>query len=357
MSPVRILQVANRHDRQPGLKDYALQMKVCNGFVRNGHDVVFFSDRDVARCSNPLRTRKLGVGAANRRLVEAALDFEPDLVAFCQADVIHPETFAEIRARLPHVRILHYFIEPLFIEDVREKVLRYAPVVDRTFLTTAGDVLARLAAGRSPMQFMPNPVDPSTDDQRCHERSDQAHDVFFAGARPPWIDPEDLRNTAPDLIRERLPKLRCAFHGPGLGEAVWGAAFKRAVGNARIGLNFSQRPPGSRPGNGGELYMYSSDRIGLYLGNGLLVFATAPFSLGELYGPDALVEVDGPDDLIEKLAFYADHDAERRRVARIGYERAHAEFNERLVAQYLVEATLGEKYSHAYAWPTKAYGP
>jgi len=354
---VRIVHVANRNDRMPGLRDYALQMKVFNGLVRNGHDVVFFSDRDVARGSTPFGSHKLGVGRANRKLLEACLHFEPDLVTLCQADIVRPETLAEVRIRLPDVRMLQIGIDPLFIADNRRKLLRYAPVVDRTFVTTGGDVLRDLARGRSRAQFMPNPVDPSTDDQRAHENADPPYDVFFAGAVSPWADPDDLRAVAPKLIRERLPDLRCAFHGPGMGAPLWGAAFKRMLGSAKIGLNFSQRPPGSRPGNGGDLYLYSSDRIGQYLGNGLLVVSSAPFGLSELYGPGALVEVDGPDDLVEKLAYFAGHDAERRRIARAGYALAHAEFNERVVARYLVEATMGESYSRTYAWPTQAYGP
>ena len=179
--------------------------------------------------------------------------------------------------------------------------------------------------------------------------------MFFAGHVVGKLDQDDLRVRAPGLIKTRLPEARCSFHGLDGQASIFGADFMRALGDARMGLNFSQRFPDVAPGPGGPLYLYSSDRIGLYLGNGLLVFSGKPFDLSVLYG-DGIVEVDGPDDFIDKLRFYLDNDAERQRVARIGYELAHSEFNERLVAQYMLERTLGEPMSHDYRWPTEDFG-
>jgi glycosyltransferase involved in cell wall biosynthesis len=251
--------------------------------------------------------------------------------------------------------MFQYYIDPLFYESNLRNARSKSEVVDWTFVTTAGPVLARLAGSRSRVAFIPNPVDPSIDVHRCHERSDQPDDVFFAGHLDKRLDPDDLRARAPDLIHEHLPQARCAFYGHGERRSVYGAKFMRALGDAKIGLNFSQRVPGTKPGPGGELYLYSSDRVGLYQGNGLLVFSTAAANLSELYGADAIVEVDGADDFIDKLSFYLENDAERRRVARNGYELGHREFNERLVAQYMLEATLELRHTHRYAWPTDIY--
>ena len=102
--------------------------------------------------------------------------------------------------------------------------------------------------------------------------------------------------------------------------------------------------------------MYSSDRIGLYMGNGLLVFSTSEFSLAELYGPDAVVDVESDDDFIDKLRHYLDNDSERQRLARTGYELGHGEFNERFVTRYMLETVLDQPLSHNYCWPTESYG-
>lgn len=353
---MRILHVSHQHLKYLGARNYFFPVRINNGFIRNHHEVFWFSDRDVARCFNPFGTRKLGVGASNRKLLEVCRNFQPDLIALSSADVIKSETLSQARRLLPNVRILQYFIDPLFIPHNVQHARSKAEVVDWTFVTTAGPVLSGLAGARSRVAFIPNPVDPSIDTHRCHEQVDQPYDVFFAGHAHKSLDRQDLRARAYDLIVQNLPEVRCAFFGEGHNASLFGAPFVHALGQAKIGLNFSQRAAHARPGPGGELYLYSSDRIGIYQGNGLLVFSTKPFGLAELYGHDALVEVDGPDDFIDKLKYYLDDDSERQRLAGAGYALAHREFNERLVSQYMLEVTLGMEKSHPYRWPQESYG-
>ncbi|MEZ5541523.1 MAG: glycosyltransferase [Pseudomonadota bacterium] len=352
---MRILHVSHQQMKYLGARNYFLPVRINNGFIRNNHEVYWFSDRDMARYSTVFRSRKLGVRGCNRRFLEVCRNLEPDVIALCSADIIRPETLREARRILPNAALFQYYMDALYIRENYRDVRLRRDVVDRTFATTAGPYLSRIAGTGSPAAFIPNPVDGSIDIHRCHERADQGHDVFFAGHMPAWLDPQDLRARATRLIGERLPGVRCAVYGHDSRPSLFGSAFIRALGDAKIGLNFSMRPADAGSGPGGALYLYSSDRIGLFLGNGLLVFSTRAFSLGELYGSDALVEVDGDDDFIDRLRFYVDNDAERQAVARAGYERAHREFNERLVSQYMIEATLGLPFSHPYAWPLETH--
>lgn len=353
---MKILHVSHQQIKHLGARNYFLPVRINNGFIRNNHNVYWFSDRDMARCSSLLGTRKTGVKACNKKFLEACRNFEPDVIALSSADIIHPETLIQARQLLPNVAIFQYYIDPLFLEHNFRSVCSKQDVVDWTFVTTGGPILSRVAGKHSKVAFIPNPVDPSIDIHRNHERTDLPKDVFFAGhCLSDWLHPDDLRGLAYDLIQKHLPKTRCAFYGRNPKEYLFGENFMRALGEAKIGLNFSHRNKTAQSGPGGELYLYSSDRIGIYQGNGLLVFSTKAFSLADLYGSDAIVEVDTPEDFIEKLRFYLDNDAERQRIAQTSYERAHREFNERLVSQYMLEATLGLAHSHHYAWPTEAY--
>lgn len=352
---MRILHASHTHLKSLGARNYFLPVRINNGFIRNNHEVFWFSDRDVARYSSWLHSRKTGVGACNRKFLEVCRNFEPDIIALCSADIIHADTLAEARKILPNVAIFQYYIDPLFDASNFRNASSKAEVVDWSFVTTAGPILSRIAGARSRVAFIPNPVDPSIDTHRCHERTDQPNDVFFAGNISKWLHPDDLRGRAYELIREHLPQARCSFHGHAGHPPLFGAAFMQALGQAKIGLNFSQRNMEAKPGPGGELYLYSSDRVGLYQGNGLLLFATRSFSLADLYG-DTIVEVEGADEFIDRLRYYLENDAERQRVARAGYELGHREFNERLVSQYMIEATLGLPYSHPYHWPTESFG-
>lgn len=337
-----------------GSRNYFLPVRINNGFIRNGHEVFWFSDRDMARYAAPFNSRKLGARAANRKFLEVCRNFQPDVIALCSADIITAETLQAARRILPNCAVFQYYIDPLFFETNLKAVQSKASVVDWTFVTTGGATLRRIAGRSSRVAFIPNPVDPSIDIHRCHERIDQSYDVFFAGHTAERLDQDDLRALAPTLIRQQLPNARCAFYGHGDRPSLFGADFMRALGDARIGLNFSQRVRDVSSGPGGELYLYSSDRIGLYMGNGLLVFSGKSFDLSVLYG-DGIIEVDGVDDFIDKLRFYLDKDDERKRVAKIGYELAHTEFNERLVARYMLEKTLGQRTSYDYRWPTESF--
>jgi hypothetical protein len=353
---MRVLHASASQFKHPGARNYLHPNRIHNGLIRNNHDVLWFSDRDMARFSSWFKSRKTGVAGANRKFLEVCANFQPDVIALCSQDVLRPETIAQARKKLPNVAIFQYFIDPLFIEHNVEHARAKAEVVDWTFVTTAGPILSCLAGTGSKVAFVPNPVDTSIDVHRCHERTDQPFDVFFAGSAHNSLDPDDLRVRAHELLRRDLPQARCAIHGQGQPlPLLYGTPFLQALGQAKIGLNFSQRSAGASIGPGGPLYLYSSDRIGIYQGNGLLVFTTRSFQLSDLYGKDSIVEVDGADDFIEKMRFYIDHESERQRVAKNGWELGHREFNERLVAQYMVESALGMTHSHRYAWPTTTY--
>jgi Glycosyl transferases group 1 len=357
MRPLRILHIGNRDEKFPGMRDYATAIKINNGLVREGRLVRFFDDREAARALAPFRNRKLGTGPANRLLLTLCRNFEPEVIAFCTADVVRPETLAEARSLLPGVAVLHYTLDPLCLPHNRDRVLRYGDVVDHSFATTAGQYLRQVASARAPVGFIPNPVDPSVEVHRCHERADLPTDVFFAGNVTPWTDPDSLRRQAPDLLAERLTDVKSEVFGSRGRPRIWGAEFTRALGRAKIGLNLSNHTAGLAPGDGGPLYLYSSDRLGLLLGNGLMVISEAVAQLAEIYGKDAIVEAADADELVDRIRHYARHDAERRTIAARGHAVAHAEFNERLVARYMLEKTLGLPHSHPYAWPTGSHGP
>jgi hypothetical protein len=256
---MKILHVSHQQLKYLGARNYFLPVRINNGFIRNNHEIYWFSDRDVARCSNIFLTRNMGVGASNRKLLEVCRNFAPDVIALCSADVILPETLVEARRILPNVAIFQYYIDPLFLESNFRNVRSKADVVDWTFATTAGPVLSRIAGSRSKVAFIPNPVDPSIDTQRCHERTDQPYDVFFAGHNlSKWLNPDDLRGQARHLIHERIPEAKCAFYGERPSEYLFGAAFMHALGQAKIGLNFSQRNLEAVSGPGGELQIRES---------------------------------------------------------------------------------------------------
>jgi hypothetical protein len=128
-----------------------------------------------------------------------------------------------------------------------------------------------------------------------------------------------------------------------------------ALARSKIGLNLSSKPTPFSQGNGSDTYFYSSDRVALLMGNGLLTFAERGFCLSELYGNHRLIEFEDTAELVDKVAHFSRKDEERRAIAERGHEFVHREFNERIVAQYLMEALFDETFSRRYAWPSRCY--
>jgi len=350
---MRIVHVADANHKYLGQRTYGMFTKIQNGFVRNGHDVYHFSDREIARASNPLGTRKLGIGACNKKLIQVCRNFQPQIMALAHADIIKPETLMSIREMLPDMVVFQYNVDGLFIPSNVANLLSKSDCVDHTFVTTAGAYLKTVAGKESGVSFFPNAVDASIDACKNHENDNLTTDVFFAGSTNQWADADDLRLLAPSLIQKHCPQLKCEFYGN--KNKIFGADFRNALCRSKIGLNFSLRPTDVEHGENSPLYLYSSDRIGLYLGNGLLTFASKVSNLSDLYGADRIVEVEGQEDLIEKIRYYTGNDAERKKVAKKAYDFVHKECNERLVAQFMIEAASKAAFTHDYAWPTDVF--
>ena len=55
-------------------------------------------------------------------------------------------------------------------------------------------------------------------------------------------------------------------------------------------------------------------------------------------------------DLNSKILFYKKNNKLRMKIARNGYMKAHRIFNNKLIAEYMVKKTLGEKIKNKQIW-------
>src|SRR5258706_8541524 len=77
--------------------------KITNGWIRAGHSVMDFSDRDIARW-NGYGHKRWGKRATNRILLDLCRSNQPDVVALGHADTIDSETLDQIRTAVPSVK-------------------------------------------------------------------------------------------------------------------------------------------------------------------------------------------------------------------------------------------------------------
>jgi hypothetical protein len=328
-------------------------VKLSNGWIRGGHHVINFSDRDIARWQAFLGYRAWGLAATNKLLLDICRNARPDVVAFGHADIINNETLSAIRVALPNVKMLQWNFdwiaqsefsleEDRTAENNKQRIMGKMPFLDATFITTAGDVLAQMSDASHPVYFMPNPVDLSIERSRNFERDDLPADVFFAsnseddrrhhcGAwRPMAQFFSDLAAAAPDL--------KISLHGINGGPKVFGPAYDEAMGSCRIGLNISRR---------NDIPLYSSDRIAQMIGNGLVVCIDRASGYSDIFSDDEMVFYNSETELFDKLKQLKKDDGLRKRIAEAGWKRYTKFFNSTAVGQYMLEALSGQTTSDA----------
>ncbi|MAU59632.1 MAG: hypothetical protein CMI62_02755 [Parvibaculum sp.] len=340
---MRIVLVGNFNEKRAGANFYATVRKLANGFVRNGHQVMSFSDRDVAREASKWGIGRAGDSHANERLIELCANFRPDLLVLFHADKIANETVRELRRRLPALRVCVVNIDALFLPENVARIHRFAEVADMTFITTAGERLREFATPTHSLSYIPNPADPSVETLQCFAENDQPADFLCTVGAETSTTPRGkfLRE-----IEKRVPEARYAYYGLEERASLQGMDYFDAIASARMGLNLNRE----------EGYpLYSSDRLAQYAGNGLLVFVARSTGYDEIFSDEEFAFYRDIDELAEKLRFFLKNDGERQRIARNGHERYHTFFSERLVARYIEDVMEGRPLSGSYAWPTEIH--
>lgn len=357
MRPLRILHAASFGYRAKGVFLHGVATKLSNGWTRNGHYVVNFSARDIARWQG-FGARWLGARLVRKTFQEACDSFRPDVLVVGHADVLAPETLAEVRGRLPDLKVLQWNVDWLLppgyrhIEDSGEnnvrRLLDRAPHVDATFISTAGPALEHFARSVAhPVGFLPNPVDPSVETARVFEKPSTDFDLLMvSGSRDPrrFVCGEltDLAKFATGLQGE-LPDLRLNAAGLNGAPPVFGPAYQAALENAAIGWNVSRH---------NDVYLYSSDRLAHMAGNGQAVLIERSTGYSDLFGDDEFAFYRTKQEIVQLIERLARDDAARRAMARKGRQRYFALFDHVRVTKYMLDVVLGEHDSRTYEWPT-----
>jgi len=326
---------------------HSVAWKISNGFTRNGHAVANFSDRDMARAGSLLGHRKFGIGAANKALHAYCREARPDLLVLSHADVIRPETIADIRAALPGLRVVQWNVDPVFEPDNVRRIAAKLDVVDATLVSTAGKALLPLWRPGKLLGFFPNPVDFSIERARTHEKRELPFDLFCAvgGEHSPrflggaWWTPAQLIAK----LEAEIPAIRLKLAAMRGLPVLIGARLEEAFETTAAGLNFSRR---------NDYYLYSSDRIAHMAGNGLAVLVDRATSYGELFSEDEFAFFSTFDELVEQVKRLIADPAYRQMIGRNGRARYHQLFNEQIIARYVLEVAFGTIKESDYPWPT-----
>ena len=344
---LRILHITNFNERLDGRLFFNTGRRINNGFIRLGHSVLGFSDRDIQKYYKSFKDLK-GAKTLNDKLKKTCYNYKPDLIMLGHADLISADQISELKEDYPNARFGQWFLDPLNrkgpdYERNKKRILDKFKVVDSTFLTTSPDVLSFLDKEKS--FYIPNPSDKSFEILNNFNKSCNV-DVFFALSHGVHrgvlkIGKTDDRVIFIKKLKDITPNVKFDLYGLDKIQPIWADHYFKTISNAKMGLNLSR---------GQAIKYYSSDRITQIVGNGLVCLIDEKTQYRNFFNDKEMVFYKNLNDLSEKILKLSNDDKTRKSIARKGKEKYMKYFNSNLVAQFIINKSFGINNKNKYLW-------
>jgi len=341
---LKIIHITNFNNRFEGRLHYNTSKRLNNGFIRNGHNVLTISDRDIISHNKSLNDVK-GTKFLQETTINNIKNFKPDLIILGHADSINIETINYIKSN--NIKIAQWFLDPVgkhtpdHIKN-RNRLIEKSNYVDASFLTTDPRVLNFDTPNT---YFIPNPADHSFETLNNYER-DTEYDLFFAlshGVHRGILKEGKFDDR--EIFLKKLIKFNknvsFDFYGINNREPIWGDEFINRISKSSMGLNLSRGKP---------VKYYSSDRIAQLMGNGLLTFIDVKTYYNDFFSNKEIVTYKNVSDLCYLLQKYKKDTKQRKLIAKNGKIKYMKYFNSNIISKYIVEKTMNDKISKDYLW-------
>ncbi len=347
--PIRIIHVTNFNERHNGRLFFNTGRRLNNGFIRSGHTVLEFSDRDIQKHYKSYKDLT-GGKSLNEKLYKTCHNFKPDMIVLGHADLIETDTLGNLKDEYPHLKISQWFLDPLnkYGPDYnknKNRILDKSKFVDSNFITTSPDALNFLS-NKTKNFFIPNPTDPSFETLENY-KNECSVDVFFALSHGVHRGKLKSRNSDDrelfiNKLLENSKSVKFDLYGVNQIQPIWADQFFKVISNAKMGLNLSRGEP---------IKYYSSDRIAQIIGNGLVTLIDEKTCYNDFFDKSEMVFYKNLSDLSEKIMKISKDEKLRKLIAKRGRDKYHKYFNSNLVSEFIVNKTLDINYNkNKYLW-------
>ncbi len=345
---LRILHVTNFNERLDGRLFFNTGRRINNGFIRLGHSVLGFSDRDIQKYYKSFTDIK-GKNILNDKLKKTCYNYKPDLVIMGHADLISRQQIEELKEDNPNTKFAQWFLDPLNkkgpdFERNKDRIMDKIDLMDASFMTTSPSALPFLPKNNK-NYYIPNPADESFETLNNFNKSCNV-DVFFAlshGVHRGKLKygKTDDRITFLENLQEKTKDVKFDIYGVNKVQPIWADHYFKTISNCKMGLNLSR---------GKAIKYYSSDRITQIVGNGLVCLIDQNTNYNNFFNNDEMVFYKNVNDLSEKILKISRDEKLRKKIAKKGKEKYMKYFNSNLVANYIIEKTLDFRKSNKYLW-------
>ena len=139
------MHITNFNERLDGRLFFNTGRRINNGFIRLGHSVLGFSDRDILRYYKSYNDFT-GSKSLNDKLKKTCYNYKPDLIVMGHSDLVNTQQLSELKDDYPDIKIAQWFLDPLNkngpdYERNKLRILDKIEATDANFITTDPRVL------------------------------------------------------------------------------------------------------------------------------------------------------------------------------------------------------------------------
>ena len=265
------------------------------------------------------------------------------------ADLISSDQIMELRNDYPNVKFGQWFLDPLNKKGPdysrnKNRILDKIRYLDASFVTTSPTVLDFLPK-KTRNFYIPNPSDNSFETLNNFTRSCNV-DVFFAlshGVHRGVLKTGKIDDRIIFLkkLAANTPDVKFDIYGIDKVQPIWADHYFKTISNAKMGLNLSR---------GDAIKYYSSDRITQIVGNGLVCLIDEKTQYRDFFDNSEMVFYKNISDLSEKILKVSRDEKLRKSIAKKGKMKYMKHFNSTLVAEFIINKTLGRKNKKKFLW-------
>ena len=346
----KIVHVSNFGQRQANrLYNISIAKKISNGLIRNGHDVVNISDRDIVRLNRGIKNISKGFDFLNDLLIETLDNYKPDAIILGHVNNINEKTLEIIKNKNKNIKITQWFEDNLSKNGPdpianKRNFLKYAEYIDQSFVTTDPKTLK--LDKKFKCHYLPIPVDKNIEYLECYKNISPIKDLFFTMSH--GVNKGVLRKNKID-VREPFVKKLIAdnpniifdIYGYNKKQPIWSQDFYEAIYQSKMALNLSRI---------NNIKYYTSNRIASLIGNGVCTFVDINTQLNDFFNEDEVIFYKNLNDLSKKINFYKENNLKRNLIAKKGKEKYFRIFNNEIISDYICARLFDKKPKKILSW-------
>lgn len=311
------------------------------GFVRNGHDVLDFSYRDMLLRLSPFQSKKMSVRWSKKKtdemLIRLAKHHQPEIILVTAFKLLDGQTMLKLRETFPNAVIMCWYCDPP--HGIIPNVYNICRYFDWFLGTTGGELLREFKKlGVAHCAFLPYPADPDVlHPRKIHNRWHSP--IVFTG-KLSHGGKENQDSARRELIELLVNQRSMSVWGCLSSPPVKGLDYLNAICGADMALSINIY---------NESRFYHSDRLTHCVGCGTLTLVkNVPDSQLLFEDQKHVCYFDSKQKCLELVDRYANDVKQREKIAAEGHRHTLERFHCQKLAKYIIELATEGYYEETW---------